>query len=194
MAESIFSDDSDPQGSIFLGVRFVLFGFDPSNEVQLRNALVNGGAVDVGRYDSSCTHVIVHRLTRDDPVCVVAWRDGKTVVNGMWIVDSIDLGRPADANHALYMPVKDLNGIPEFQELHVCLTGYQKQERYDIMRMVELLGAKFSKPLVANKVTHLVCYKFEGEKYELAKKMGIKLVNHRWLEDRFLCLFSLRLC
>lgn len=29
--------------------------------------------------------------------------------------------------------------------------------------MVGLMGANFSKPLVANKVTHLVCYKFEGE-------------------------------
>ena len=28
--------------------------------------------------------------------------------------------------------------------------------------MVSLMGAKFSKPLVANKVTHLICYKFEG--------------------------------
>ncbi|KAB2605063.1 BRCT domain-containing protein, partial [Pyrus ussuriensis x Pyrus communis] len=50
--------------------------------------------------------------------------------------------------------------------------------------MIGLMGAKFSKPLVANKVTHLVCYKFEGEKYELAKKIPkMKLVNHHWLED-----------
>lgn len=28
--------------------------------------------------------------------------------------------------------------------------------------MVGLMGAEFSKPLVANKVTHLICYKFEG--------------------------------
>lgn len=25
------------------------------------------------------------------------------------------------------------------------------------------MGANFSKPLVANKVTHLICYKFEGK-------------------------------
>ncbi|PKA56673.1 BRCT domain-containing protein [Apostasia shenzhenica] len=49
--------------------------------------------------------------------------------------------------------------------------------------MVSLMGARFSKPLIANQVTHLICYKFEGEKYELAKKVNIKLVNHRWLED-----------
>ncbi|XP_038899492.1 BRCT domain-containing protein At4g02110 isoform X2 [Benincasa hispida] len=66
----------------------------------------------------------------------------------------------------------------------MCLTGYQRQDRDDVMTMVGLMGAQFSKPLVANKVTHLICYKFEGDKYELAKKLRtIKLVNHRWLED-----------
>ncbi|KAJ0539967.1 putative BRCT domain-containing protein [Helianthus annuus] len=28
--------------------------------------------------------------------------------------------------------------------------------------MVELMGAQVSKPLIATKVTHLICYKFEG--------------------------------
>lgn len=46
-----------------------------------------------------------------------------------------------------------------------------------------MIGAHFSKPLVANRVTHLVCYKFEGEKFNLAKQLGLKLVNHLWLED-----------
>lgn len=33
----------------------------------------------------------------------------------------------------LYCPVKDLNGIPGSKSLHICLTGYQRQERDDIM-------------------------------------------------------------
>ncbi|XP_062190009.1 BRCT domain-containing protein At4g02110-like isoform X2 [Phragmites australis] len=49
--------------------------------------------------------------------------------------------------------------------------------------MVSLMGAHFSKPLIANKVTHLICYKFEGEKYDVAKKVNINLVNHQWLEE-----------
>ena len=49
--------------------------------------------------------------------------------------------------------------------------------------MVPLLGAQFSKPLLAPSVTHLVWYKFEGEKYKRAERLGIKIVNHRWLED-----------
>lgn len=44
---------------IFSGVRFVLFGFDSVSEAQYRSELVNGGGVNVGGYDSSCTHVIV---------------------------------------------------------------------------------------------------------------------------------------
>ncbi|MFS7939003.1 putative BRCT domain-containing protein [Helianthus anomalus] len=31
--------------------------------------------------------------------------------------------------------------------------------------MVELMGAQVSKPLIATKVTHLICYKFEGVLY-----------------------------
>lgn len=89
----------------------------------------------------------------------------------------------ADSTKVLYRPVRDLSGIPGSKSLHICLTGYQRQERDDIMRMVSLMGGIFSKPLIASQVTHLICYKFEGEKYELAKKVNIKLVNHRWLED-----------
>lgn len=29
-------------------------------------------------------------------------------------------------------------------------------------RMVTMMGARFSKPLIANQITHLICYKFEG--------------------------------
>ncbi|KAL5996342.1 hypothetical protein ACLOJK_026419 [Asimina triloba] len=116
---------------------------------------------------------------QDDPICVAARSDGKTLVTDLWVVDSLDLGRLADVNRILYRPVRDLKGIPGAALLHICLTGYQRQERDDIMKMVELMGAQFSKPLIAAKVTHLICYKFEGEKYELARKIGIKLVNHR---------------
>jgi topoisomerase (DNA) II binding protein 1 len=88
----------------------------------------------------------------------------------------------------MYRPLRDLNGIPRAKNITMCLTGYQRQDRDDIMvnvarfvsfhehlgmkslwvfyflsqTMVGLMGAHFSKPLVANKVTHLICYKFEG--------------------------------
>lgn len=97
----------------------------------------------------------------------------------------------------MYRPPRDLTGIPGAKSLILCLTGYQRQDRDEIMVcrfqlsfflqdlnscfsissyatllidsffffqiMVGLMGANFSKPLVANKVTHLICYKFEGK-------------------------------
>ncbi|KAI9109107.1 hypothetical protein K1719_019730 [Acacia pycnantha] len=120
----------------------------------------------------------------DDPICVAARNDGKTLVTALWVDHSVDTGMPVDATSVMYRPLKDLNGIPGAKNLVVCLTGYQRQDPDDIMIMVGLMGAEFSKPLVASKVTHLICYKFEGEKYELASRLQtIKLVNHRWLED-----------
>ncbi|KAK7392252.1 hypothetical protein VNO78_20684 [Psophocarpus tetragonolobus] len=169
---------------VFRGVCFVLRGFNPVAESQIRFKLVNGGGVDVGRYGGSCTHVIVDKIVYDDPICVAARNDRKTLVTALWVDHSADIGMPVDAASVMYRPPKDLDGIPGAKDLIMCLTGYLRQDRDDIMTMVGLMGAQFSKPLVAHKVTHLICYKFEGEKYELAKRLGaIKLVNHRWLED-----------
>ncbi|KAG2697609.1 hypothetical protein I3760_07G114700 [Carya illinoinensis] len=176
--------ETNSSSSVFLGVRFVLFGFNPATENKVRCKLVYGGGVDAGQYSPSCTHVIVDKLVYDDPVCIAARNDAKTLVTALWVDHSFDVGMPVDATSIMYRPLKDMNGIRGAKSLVICLTGYQRQDREDIMAMVGLMGAEFSKPLVANKVTHLICYKFEGEKYELAKRINtIKLVNHRWLED-----------
>ncbi|XP_034911905.1 BRCT domain-containing protein At4g02110 [Populus alba] len=175
--------EKDSHSKTFLGVRFVLFGFDPLSETEVKSKLINGGGVDAVQYSENCTHVIVDKIVYDDAVCVGARNDGKTVVRGLWVDHSFGIGMPVDATSIMYRPLRDLNGIPRAKNLTMCLTGYQRQDRDDIMTMVGLMGAHFSKPLVANRVTHLICYKFEGEKYELANKMKIKLVNHRWLED-----------
>ncbi|KAK8718147.1 hypothetical protein V6N13_045392 [Hibiscus sabdariffa] len=176
--------EADSPSKTFLGVRFCLHGFDPVNEHKIRVKLIDGGGVGVGPYSQNCTHLIVDKIVYDDPVCVAARNDGKTVVTGLWVDHSFDIGMPVDATSIMYRPLRDLDGIPGAKSLILCLTGYQRQDRDDIMTMVKLMGAQFSKPLVASKVTHLICYKFEGEKYELAKKIKkIKLINHRWLED-----------
>ncbi|CAH2072055.1 unnamed protein product [Thlaspi arvense] len=174
----------------FSGVRFALVGFNPIDGNSLRSKLLSGGGVDAGQHSQTCTHLIVDKLVYDDPVCAAARSSGKVVVTGSWVDHSFDIGMLIDANSVsprnkvLYRPLRDLNGIPGSDSLVVCLTGYQRQDREDIMAMVDLMGGQFLKPLVANRVTHLICYKFEGEKYELAKRMKkIKLVNHRWLED-----------
>uniref|UniRef100_A0A8I6WX39 BRCT domain-containing protein n=2 Tax=Hordeum vulgare subsp. vulgare TaxID=112509 RepID=A0A8I6WX39_HORVV len=174
----------DGDERLFAGVRFALVGFDPASESQYRSEMVRRGGADAGGHAAAgCTHVVVFGLVYDDPVCVAAREGGKKVVTELWVDDSLDAGAVADTDRVLYKPLRDLDGIPGSESLNICLTGYQKNGREDIMKMVTLMGAQFSKPLIAHKITHLICYKFEGEKYELAKMVNINLVNHQWLED-----------
>ncbi|KAI3836711.1 hypothetical protein MKW92_024268 [Papaver armeniacum] len=172
------------QSGTFNGVRFILVGFNPSEENEVEIKLISGGGVNVVQYGSNCTHVIVDKIVYDDDRCVAARKDGKSVVNSAWVDHSFHAGMPVNSSLILYRPVKDLNGIAAANSFVVCLTGYQTQALENIMRMVRMMGAKFSKSLVGNTVTHLICYRFEGDKYKLAKQINrIKLVNHRWLQD-----------
>ncbi|XP_015694477.2 LOW QUALITY PROTEIN: uncharacterized protein LOC102715683 [Oryza brachyantha] len=175
-------DSDDADGDLFAGVRFALVGFDTLSNSQYRSEMVRRGGVDAGAYGVGCTHLIVHGLVYDNPICVAARKDGNKVVSELWVEHTLDLGELADADRVLYRPVRDLSGIPGSKSLCICLTGYQKNKREDIMEMANLMGAQFSKSLT-HKVTHLICYKFEGEKYKVAKQENINLVNHQWMED-----------
>ncbi|RLN38618.1 BRCT domain-containing protein [Panicum miliaceum] len=180
---SLGTDDDIGDEHLFDGVRFFLVGFESEVASQYRLEMERRGGADAGPSGNGCTHVVVSNLFYDDPMCVAARAEGKKVVSEPWVEDSLDCGELADADRVIYWPVRHSKGIPGAQSLLICLTGYQKNYREYITKMVSLMGARFSKPLLANAVTHLICYKFEGEKYEVAKKVNIKLVNHRWLED-----------
>ncbi|KAL0377844.1 UNVERIFIED_CONTAM: BRCT domain-containing protein [Sesamum radiatum] len=62
------------------------------------------------------------------------------------------------------------------------VSGYHGAERLDLIRLISRTGASYVGSMNQS-VTHLVCWKFEGRKYELAKKFKITIVNHRWIEE-----------
>ncbi|XWS36111.1 hypothetical protein CRYUN_Cryun20dG0056200 [Craigia yunnanensis] len=84
--------ESDTPTKTFLGVRFCLYGFDPVNE------------------------------HKDDPVCVAARNDGKTVVTGLWVDHSFVL----ECLLMLLRPLRDLNGIPG-----------AKREKYELAKKIK---------------------------------------------------------
>lgn len=50
-------------------------------------------------YDGSSGHIayiIVMYLIQDDPLCVAARKDCKTIVTGLWVDHSFDAGMPVD--------------------------------------------------------------------------------------------------
>ncbi|XP_056686266.1 BRCT domain-containing protein At4g02110 isoform X2 [Spinacia oleracea] len=170
--------------SIFFGLRLFLAGFTPQQYLLDKSRIISEGGVVFDEYSPDCTHVVVQNIALDDPICVTARRDGKTVVTNVWLNDSLEYGELLGIGNILYKPPKALTGIPGANELVICLTGYQGLPREDLKMMVSVMGAQISKPLVVKRVTHLICYKFEGEKYDLAKKMNLtKIVNHQWVVD-----------
>ncbi|CAA7027719.1 unnamed protein product [Microthlaspi erraticum] len=61
------------------------------------------------------------------------------------------------------------------------VTGYHGAERFKLIKLIAHTGANYVGTMRSS-ITHLVCWKFEGQKYSLAKKFNTIVVNHQWVE------------
>ncbi|KAI4388974.1 hypothetical protein MLD38_001254 [Melastoma candidum] len=62
------------------------------------------------------------------------------------------------------------------------VSGYHGSDRLHLIKLVSLSGASYVGALT-NSTTHLICWRFEGRKYEMAKRFRTIVVNHCWVED-----------
>lgn len=69
--------------------------------------------------------------------------------------------------------------IQGMESVVASVSGYSGLERQNLIKLMTYAGALSR----LNSFTHLVCWKFEGRKYELAKKFKMIVVKHRWIED-----------
>ncbi|BBN18810.1 hypothetical protein Mp_8g05690 [Marchantia polymorpha subsp. ruderalis] len=64
----------------------------------------------------------------------------------------------------------------------VTVSGYNSVTREKLVKLIVHAGASNTGSL-SNCNTHVVCWKFKGPKFELAKKLNKKIISHRWFED-----------
>ena len=136
------------------------------------------------------THMIVTDLDKDVVKKARGHKLKVKAVTEWWVDQCIEKNQvlPTDAE-VVYCPPNALGGIPlnEMKDLVVCVTGYSGFRRVVMRELVLRTGARYSGTLNRS-CTHLVCYRYEGDKYVTAKKWKDNfgapcIVNHRWVED-----------
>ncbi|TKY89526.1 hypothetical protein EX895_001311 [Sporisorium graminicola] len=100
----------------------------------------------------------------------------------IWVVSNDVLSDPRE--EPLHFPVPR-QGIDEFKNASITISGYRGTTRQYLTKMIKLMGASFSGALSA-RTSICVAANLDSEKTQKAKEWRVPIVNHKYIVDSFL--------